>query len=44
MDNDKIFHDYGNVVLDIVYNTLTIDIPELYELLFLKQLWNQKVI
>lgn len=34
---NKIVHDYGNVVLDIVYNTLTIDIPDLYRLLFLKQ-------
>ena len=26
---NKLVHDYGNVVLDIVYDTLTIDIPYL---------------
>ena len=31
---NRIVHDYGNVVMDIIYNTLTKDIPELNSLLF----------
>ena len=31
---NRIVHDYGNVVLDIVYDTVTKDIPELARLLF----------
>lgn len=31
---NRIVHDYGNVVLDIVYETLTKDIPELARKLF----------
>ena len=27
---NRIVHDYGNVVLDVVYETLIIDIPNLY--------------
>ncbi len=30
---NRIVHDYGNVDLEIVYHTLTEDIPALYELL-----------
>ncbi len=31
---NRIVHDYGNVVLDIVYKTLTEDIPILYKKLY----------
>lgn len=31
---NRIVHDYGNVVLDIVYDTLTQDIQDLYAKLF----------
>lgn len=31
---NRIVHDYGNVVLDVVYETLIIDIPNLYRKLY----------
>ena len=31
---NRIVHDYGNVVLDIVYETLTKDIPDLEKQFF----------
>jgi len=31
---NRIVHDYGNVILDIVYETLTKDIPTLRKILF----------
>ena len=31
---NRIVHDYGNVVLDIIYETLTTDIPKLRKSLF----------
>lgn len=31
---NRIVHDYGNVVLDIVYQTLISDIPDLYKKLY----------
>ncbi len=31
---NRIVHDYGNVVLEIVYGTLTKDIPDLFKTLF----------
>lgn len=34
---NRLVHDYGNVVLDIVYETLTEDIPELRKSLFEKE-------
>ena len=34
---NRLVHDYGNVVLDIVYETLTKDIPELRKSLFEKK-------
>ena len=33
---NRIVHDYGNVVLDIVYDTLTKDIPILRKIMFNK--------
>ena len=34
---NKIVHDYGNVDLEIVYSTLKDDIPELLELIVMKE-------
>ena len=31
---NRIVHDYGNVLLDIIYDTLSNDIPKLYEKLY----------
>lgn len=31
---NRIVHDYGNVILEIVYKTLTEDIPDLYKKLY----------
>lgn len=31
---NRIVHDYGNVVLDIVFQTLMIDIPNLYKKIY----------
>lgn len=31
---NRIVHDYGNVVLDVVYQTLRKDIPDLYKKLY----------
>ena len=31
---NRIVHDYGNVILDTVYNTLIEDIPDLYKKLY----------
>lgn len=30
---NRIVHDYGNVILDIVYDTLKSDIPEMLDLM-----------
>lgn len=31
---NRIVHDYGNVVLDVIYQTISVDIPSLYKKLF----------
>ena len=34
---NRIVHDYGNVVLDTIYKTITDDIPDLYKKFFKKK-------